>query len=205
MHLSDVVTLYSLHLFMLICIRRPINVPSRWKTSTAMHKVVQQKQGMPDFSCSRPSVAENEHVESFKSTDFGFSRRVSSPETSHLGPNSYSSFKVSVNDLEVDSPSSVVSSLLQEQQYRTNKIKEEEGDDDEVMSSYVIEIGADDKEQTDKVEGVAEAIEWAKGKFQSQSLLEDWGIRQPDEKEVFAEMPGKFTDCLTTVLIIIIL
>lgn len=168
---------------------RPINVPSRWKTSTAMHKVVQQKQGMPDFSCSRPSVAENEHVESFKSTDFGFSRRVSSPETSHLGPNSYSSFKVSVNDLEVDSPSSVVSSLLQEQQYRTNKIQEEEGDDDEVMSSYVIEIGADDKEQTDKVEGVAEAIEWAKGKFQSQSLLEDWGIRQPDEKEVFAEMP----------------
>ncbi|KAK1382005.1 Auxilin-related protein 2 [Heracleum sosnowskyi] len=167
---------------------RPINVPSRWKTSTAMHKVVQQKQGMPDFSCSRPSVAENEHVESFKSSDFGFSRRVSSPETSNLGPNSYSSFKVSVNDLEVDSPSSVVSSLLQEQQYRTNKIQEEEGDDDEVMSSYVIELNADHKEQTEKVGGVAEAIEWAKGKFQSQSLLEDWGITQP-EKQDFAEMP----------------
>lgn len=63
-----------------------------------MHKVVQQKPGMSDFSCSRPSVAENEHVESFKSTDFGFSKRVSSPETSNLGPNSYSSFKVSVDD-----------------------------------------------------------------------------------------------------------
>ncbi|XP_074355455.1 uncharacterized protein LOC141695096 isoform X2 [Apium graveolens] len=161
----------------------------RWKTSTAMQKVVQQKQGMPDFSCSRPSVAENEHFESLKNTDFGFSRRVSSPETSNLGPNSYSSFKVSVDDLEVNSPSSVVSSLLQEQQYRTNKIQEEEeGDDDEVMSSYVIEINADDKEQTDNVGGVAEAIEWAKGKFQSQSLLEDWGIRQP-EKQVSAEMP----------------
>lgn len=170
-----------------------------------MHKVVQQKQGMPDFSCSRPSVAENEHVESFKSTDFGFSRRVSSPETSNLGPNSYSSFKVSVDDLEVNSPSSVVSSLLQEQQYRNNKIQEEEeGDDDEVMSSYVIEINTDDREQTDKVGGVAEAIEWAKGKFQSQSLPEDWGIRQPN-KQVFKEMPGNFTNCLTTVLIIFIL
>lgn len=169
-----------------------------------MHKVVQQKPGMSDFSCSRPSVAENEHVESFKSTDFGFSKRVSSPETSNLGPNSYSSFKVSVDDLEVNSPSSVVSSLRQEQQYRTNKIQEEEeGDDDEVMSSYIIEINAGDKEQTDKI-GVAEAIEWAKGKLQSQNLLEDWGIRQP-EKKVSAEMPGNVTNCLANVLINIIL
>ncbi|XP_017232389.1 uncharacterized protein LOC108206560 [Daucus carota subsp. sativus] len=168
---------------------RPINVPSRWKTSTAMHKVVQQKQGMPNYSCCRPSVAENEHIDGFKSIDFGFSRRVSSPQTSNLGPNSYSSFKVSVDDLEVNSPSSVVSSLLQEQQYRTNKIQEEEeGDDDEVMSSYIIEINGGNKEQTNKVGGVAEAVEWAKGKFQSQSSLEEWSSRQP-EKPVFAEMP----------------
>lgn len=179
---------------------RPINVPSKWNTSTVMHEIRQRQQGISDFSCSRPSFLEkqfeNEHIENFKSTHFGFSRRVTSPETMSLGPNSYGSVKVSVEDLELNSPSSVGSSLCQEQEAKASKIEDEvlqeEEDDDEVVSSYVIEINSDHKEETDEALGVDEAIAWAKERFQSHSSLEEWSMRQ-HEKELFAEVAEKAT------------
>lgn len=157
---------------------RPINVPSRWNTRK-FHEEYPRYQGMPAFSCHPPSYnTENEHSESLRNTHFGFSRRNSSPETISVDPNSYRSLKVSTDhDLDLNSPSSVASSLGQDQEAsQACRIQDDllnddqvvtEQEEDEVMSSYVIEINTSSgREMADEAIGVDEAIAWAKEKFQ---------------------------------------
>ncbi|XP_062094797.1 UBA domain-containing protein 7 isoform X2 [Humulus lupulus] len=117
---------------------------------------------------------------------FGFSRRVSSPETV--------SVKISLDDVDeqLNSPaSSAVSSLchdgttnqsksethgtIEEEWNNNNQVdqheddEDDEDDDDEAMSSYVIEIGSDYRERTpsDNAVGIDDAIAWAKERFQT--------------------------------------
>ncbi|XP_057996954.1 uncharacterized protein LOC110651319 isoform X2 [Hevea brasiliensis] len=150
----------------------------RWN-STAMRPEEQaRKEEMPSFPRNFPSHAdnyymENEYNDSFRSSYIKVSRQVSSPETISLEPNSYQSIKVSVDDLEVNSPSSLVSSLCQEQEASAGKQAEDEEMEqaaDEVMSSYVIEINSDHREAASEAISIDEAIAWAKEKFQAQSL-----------------------------------
>lgn len=167
-------------------------------------------------SIIEPQFMETENINNWntlgRSTSqyFGFSRRVSSPETISLEPDSYPSVKISLDDVELNSPvSSVISSLCHDN--TTNQVKsetreyhvateeeeevdnevEEEGDDDtddedddEVMSSYVIEIGSDHREGTsDNAFGIDEAIAWAKEKFQTHSSSEkDLNIREKEDE-----------------------
>ncbi|PON82343.1 DnaJ domain containing protein [Trema orientale] len=207
---------------------RPINVPCRRSSSTTLNhaeETASRRQGtsIPTFFYGhRPSFVEPQYVETeninnwntlgrSSSQYFGFSRRVSSPEIISLEPDSYPSVKISLDDVELNSPgSSAVSSLChdgatnqaksetreshvateedeEEEEEVDNQVEEEdddEDDDDEVMSSYVIEIGSDHREGTsDNAIGIDEAIAWAKEKFQTHSSSEkDLNIREKEDK-----------------------
>ncbi|KAI3680897.1 hypothetical protein L6452_35676 [Arctium lappa] len=158
---------------------RPINVASKWNTSEKMHEVRQMADGQPDSPCNCRSFARNHEsdcAQRFKGCDSGFSRRVSSPEIISFGPNSYNSLKESVEDLQVNSPASVVSSFYQE---------EEDGhidpEDDEIMSSYIIEINPSNRERIGEMHGIDEAIAWAKEKCQTSSSEKEWNKREAKE------------------------
>ncbi|KAL0407513.1 UNVERIFIED_CONTAM: Auxilin-related protein 1 [Sesamum latifolium] len=85
------------------------------------------------------------------------------------------SFRVSADDLQLNSPSSAVSSVCQSDKEIKTRVKHEilrkgtlEQDlEDESVSSYVIEINSDNKEWTCESNDVDEAIAWAKEKFQT--------------------------------------
>ncbi|KAJ9153143.1 hypothetical protein P3X46_026618 [Hevea brasiliensis] len=160
---------------------RPINVPCRWNSTTIRPQEQAGKEEMLSFPSNFPSYADNYYVENdrndnFRSSYIKVSRQVSSPETISLEPNSYRSIKVSVDDLELNSPSSPVSSLCQDQDasagihYNLMTEEEMEQEDDELMSSYVIEINSDHREVASEAISIDEAIAWAKEKFQVQSF-----------------------------------
>jgi hypothetical protein len=159
-----------------------------------------KKQGKPAGPCSPSSYTEqqfmeNEYNENFRSFYNGFPKRVSSPETISLEPNSYRSVKVSVDDWEHNSPASVVSSLHQDPE--TESViqdhilprQEMEQEDDEVMSSYVIEINSDYREGTSEAVSIDDAIAWAKERFQSH-CEKDLSMR-PQDNEQPVEREGR--------------
>lgn len=185
---------------------RPLNVPCRRNhSSTTMrtNETSSRKQSIPTFYGNRPSYAEHQFMETennwnFGRSHFGFSRRVSSPETISLEPDSYPSIKISVeDDVELNSPSSLASSLChgstddhaKSESHEDHVVEEEEEldqeeeDDDEVMSSYVIEIGSDHREGACDAVGIDEAIAWAKEKFQTHSSEKNLNTKEADTKE----------------------
>ncbi|XP_061350445.1 uncharacterized protein LOC133295616 isoform X2 [Gastrolobium bilobum] len=172
---------------------RPINVPCRWNSSTMMPEEHPIKQGRSLFPCNGHSFdihcEDDEYRENFKSSHLGFSRRVSSPETISLESNSYQSIKVSVDDWELNSPFSAVSGLCQEHDAKSSvhdHVHPElviEMDDDEVMSSYVIEINSDLREGNCGSAAIDEAIAWAKEKFQSRNSDEESSSEQTTKME----------------------
>ncbi|KAK4440196.1 Auxilin-related protein 1 [Sesamum alatum] len=169
---------------------RPLNVRSRWSSGRIGHEDYQRQQNMmPPFAGTRPVYnAENDFP-------FGVSRRNASPETISVEPMSNGSFRVSADDLELNSPSSAVSSVCQsDREQTTREIEEEilrqdamEQDEDESMSSYVIEINSDIREGTCESNGVDEAIAWAKEKFQTHCDQNKCGM-QECEKDKPAEV-----------------
>ncbi|PSS28916.1 Auxilin-related protein [Actinidia chinensis var. chinensis] len=180
---------------------RPINIPCRWNSSTMVPKEHTRQQDLPAFPYNQSSnfdslFPESDFIDNFKSSHFGFSRRVPSPETISLDPNSYRSIKIPMDDLELNSPSTVVSSLCQDSEAKASKIRDEvlqgqemEQEEDEVMSSYTIEINADHREGTEETLGIDEAIAWAKEKFYKQSSDKFWskhGKDQSNEAEGFS-------------------
>ncbi|KAJ6402750.1 hypothetical protein OIU84_014785 [Salix udensis] len=160
---------------------RPINVPYRWKSNKmrpAEEQPAWRKWSMPSFSCNHTDTyyMENEYInENLRNNSyFKVSRQVSSPETTSPEPHSYRSLKVSLDDLELNSPSTPVSSvgvqcdaMLEE---KMEQDEDEDEDEDEVMSSYVIEINSNHQEITAEAVSIDEAIAWAKEKSQSQSF-----------------------------------
>ncbi|XP_058199756.1 uncharacterized protein LOC131314867 isoform X6 [Rhododendron vialii] len=180
---------------------RPINVPCRWNSSTTMP--YHEHSSQPAFPYNQPShydnrFPENEYNDNFRSPHFGFPQRVPSPETISLNPNSYRSIKTPMDDLELNSPSSVVSSLCQDVEAKASKIQDKgyreeemEQEEDEVISSYVIEINVDNREATDEALSVDEAIAWAKEKFYMRSDDKSWSKRGKDQS---SEAQGGFSD-----------
>ncbi|XP_047182621.1 uncharacterized protein LOC124848842 isoform X2 [Vigna umbellata] len=175
---------------------RPINVPCRWNSTTMMPEEHPIKQGGPLFLFNNHSsevhCQDNEYKETFKSPRFGFSRRVSSPETISLESNSYQSMKVSAEDWELSSPFSAVSGLCQEPEAKSSVhdyILPEfviEQDDDEVMSSYVIEVNSNLREESCGTADIDEAIAWAKEKFQSRNSDEESSFRNESSEQTIA-------------------
>ncbi|XP_057763966.1 uncharacterized protein LOC130985167 isoform X2 [Salvia miltiorrhiza] len=134
---------------------RPINVRTTWNSTRMGHEdQLRQQNMMPPFSSIPHSHNGPDNLRSFP---FGLSRRNASPETISLEPVSNGSFRVSADDMELNnSPSSAVSSVCHR-----------EAEEDEAMSSYVIEINSENREGTCESNGVDEAIAWAKEKSQT--------------------------------------
>ncbi|KAG5385084.1 hypothetical protein IGI04_036554 [Brassica rapa subsp. trilocularis] len=121
---------------------RPLNVPSR------SHKRESKKQSFPVFptSLSGQDLTPEKSDFCYRKPDFGGSR-ISSPETMTLDPHSFRR----MDDFGPSSPaSSPVSSFIREEEYETEEkhkttgdCKVEQEDDEDEMSSYVIEINSD--------------------------------------------------------------
>ncbi|XP_031274196.1 uncharacterized protein LOC116132669 [Pistacia vera] len=135
---------------------RPINVPCRWNSGDD-----EDDKAEPRQEEGEGEGMENENNNEFcrSSYYYGLSGRVSSPETIiSLEHNSFPSIKVCVDDLHLtNSPSSpAASSVL---------CQEEQVVDDDVMSSYVIEINSDYRDGIGEAVSIDEAIAWAKESF----------------------------------------
>ncbi|KAK4254579.1 hypothetical protein QN277_009941 [Acacia crassicarpa] len=170
---------------------RPINIPFRWNSfTTTMPEEHLNEEGRPIFPSNgqlfEVQLQDNEFKDNFRSSHLGFSRRVSSPETISLETNSYQSIKISVDDWEPNSPFSAVSSLCQESELAKSAVQnhvhpeqiiEQDYDDDDIMSSYVIEVNPNLKEEDSGSTAIDEAIAWAKEKFQTRSSDEDSSMR----------------------------
>lgn len=168
---------------------RPINVASKWNTSQKMHEVHEPANKQPDSPCNFHSF-ESDYIHNLKGSYSGFSQIVSSPGMTSYGPHSYASVRESVEDLQVNSPASIVSSLNQDQEDEVSSVDEE---DDEVMSSYVIEINPTNRERIREGHGVDEAIAWAK--CQTSTSEKGWNNREDEEHEC-PGVEGDRTDVL---------
>ncbi|KAL1555812.1 hypothetical protein AAHA92_11507 [Salvia divinorum] len=146
---------------------RPINVSTRWNSTSIGHE---DQNMMQPFSSSLHSHNGESHCsDSLRSYSLGFGRRNASPETISLEP---ASNRVSADDMELNnSPSSAVSSACHSSLGRDVvdllRADDVELEEDEVMSSYVIEISSENREGTCESNGVDEAIAWAKEKSQT--------------------------------------
>ncbi|CAI8587358.1 unnamed protein product [Vicia faba] len=165
---------------------RPIKVPYKWNSSTVTHEEQPIKQKRPVFPCNGQSFYFPRH-------DNGGSRRVTSPEIISAESNSYQSIKLSAYDWELSPPFSAVSGVCQEPEskYLVNDHvlpelvvdhDDYEEDDDEVMSSYVIEINSNFREENCGTEAIDDAIAWAKEKFHSRTN-EEPGLRDDGNEE----------------------
>ncbi|XP_010275054.1 PREDICTED: uncharacterized protein LOC104610231 [Nelumbo nucifera] len=181
---------------------RPINVRCQQNSPSRMYEEQQRKHAgasatpSTHLSYTDFQYTEQDYTEPLKSSHVGFSRRNSSPETIiSVEPNSYQSIKISVDDVETDSPSSEVSSLygdayaearMQGKALQDEEVEQEE--DEEIMSSYVIEINSDKREGSNDSLAIDEAIAWAKEKYFSQSYEDSEGgnrqknIRQKEKE-----------------------
>lgn len=152
---------------------RPINVSSKCNTSEKMHEIADKKQNSP-WNCHS---FESDYIHKKKGSNSGFSKKFSSPED--FGHSSYSSIKESIEDLQVNSPASVVSSFNDDQEEEATTILQEE--EDEVLSSYVIEINAGSRERIGESLGIDEAIAWAKQNCQTHNSEKDWNTKEDEE------------------------
>ncbi|KAL5731689.1 hypothetical protein ACHQM5_004394 [Ranunculus cassubicifolius] len=160
---------------------RPISIPLQRSSSTMAFEEQQTIQGKSDTQWPRPPLSDTHSLESkltkpYKSSPFKSSRTQSatSPETIAIERASCPSIKPSIADTEIDSPSSVVSSLWNRETDENLKFQDAlpEEDDEEIMSSYVIEISCEKRKvkKDESVIAIDEAIAWAKEKYQPQSF-----------------------------------
>jgi len=160
------------------------------------------KHGVPLFACNGRQLFEFQHQdnnkefkENFRSSPLGSSRRVSSPETVSFESNSYQSVKVFTDDWELNSPFSAASSSLYQEPEARFSVREhvfseqivegndDEDEDDEVMSSYVIELNSNLRREECEASAVDEAIAWAKEKFQSRNSDEESSARNDSNEQ----------------------
>ncbi|XP_030476094.2 uncharacterized protein LOC115693255 isoform X2 [Syzygium oleosum] len=164
---------------------RPINVPCRWNSIATAPGNDLKKHGIPAFTYSPPSwpderLTEQEHKSNSRSSYNGFARPVPSPESVTEEPSSRRRMKISVedDDMEINSPSSVISSLCQDPEGNNLSIRDrvhvvrereiEDHEEDEISGSFVIEIGTSNRRDgSGDALGIDEAIAWAKEKFQA--------------------------------------
>lgn len=143
---------------------RPINVKNRLNSVKNGHEDHKKQQKLPSFPDINPNLgSENEFLDKLWSCPFRRNAIAESVNLEHMN------LRVSENDVQFNSPSSAVSS---DRNIETCEIIDDEmgqdfdEDEDELMSSYVIEIDSCNRETTIESNDVDEAIAWAKEKFQ---------------------------------------
>ncbi|CAG7899050.1 unnamed protein product [Brassica rapa] len=169
---------------------RPLNVPSRKRES--------KKQSFPAFPTSGDSFSGHERSDFYyRKPHFSGSRR-SSPETMSFDPSSFRR----IDDFGPSSPaSSPVSSFVYEEENTETKgdCNVDEVEEEEEMSSYVIEINSDrfDRGNSDSND-MDEAIAWAKERSQrpeaKQTQEEDLMDSRSEEAKSEEEMEMEMKD-----------
>jgi len=166
------------------------------------------KHGVPLFACNDQLFEfqhqdNNEFKDNFRSSPLGSSRRVSSPETVSFESNSYQNIRVLTDDWELNSPFSVVSSSLCQEPDTKFSVHEHvfseqiigddyEDEDDEFMSSYVIELNSNLGREECGASAIDDAIAWAKEKFQSRNSDEESSPKNDSNEQTV----GRQGDCL---------
>ncbi|KAL5977150.1 hypothetical protein ACLOJK_021492 [Asimina triloba] len=161
---------------------RPIVIPCRQSSSSSSSSAIsreQRKQGTAGVPCARTSFTDFQFAGNAAASDeplsrspLGYSQRMPSPETITVEPSSYRSVKILFEDVEAESPSSVISSVgpgpdadaKTQDQTMQDWEEDEEQEEAEFLSSYVIEILPDRREEAEEAVAVDEAIAWAKEK-----------------------------------------
>lgn len=181
---------------------RPINVPCRWNSIAAAAGDQLKEHGIPTFPYSPPSwpderLTEQEHRSNSRCSYNGFAQPVPSPESVTEEPSSRRRMKISVeddDDMEINSPSSVISSLCQDPEGNGLSIRDrvhivrereiEDQDEDEISGSFVIEIGTSTRQDgAGEALGIDEAIAWAKEKFRAPGDEKDrWGATELEKQ-----------------------
>uniref|UniRef100_A0A7N1A9B3 Uncharacterized protein n=1 Tax=Kalanchoe fedtschenkoi TaxID=63787 RepID=A0A7N1A9B3_KALFE len=202
---------------------RPVNVPGRWNPKPVTDHSTRQKMQEfpingklhPGKQCKKKKYDANMAMMMMMmgSNSFGFFRRVLSPERDVGKLDSHADLKMGVEDFELCSPpSSAKSSVCQEPEADKSRnegcvtpeeIVDDEDEDDEIMSSYVIEINDFNwtvvREESVEAVGVDEAIAWAKEKYQSGMQQQDRDqSNEPQEPEVSACSPMLMDEDLTS-------
>ncbi|KAK8559918.1 hypothetical protein V6N13_016650 [Hibiscus sabdariffa] len=164
---------------------------SRLNSTTMAADQEQTKQQMPPFTSTISFDNENLRPEnrnhignSMKiSSYYGLCKHASSPETISLESDSFRSIKILVDDSEFNSASSPASLSFHrepaaETGVQSNPMPEyaedDDEDEDEVTSSYVIEINSDFRQSSSEEavsidEAIDEAIAWAKERYNTKN------------------------------------
>lgn len=144
---------------------RPINVHTKWNSEKSGTEYHQKQQNMPLFSVKKSNfVSENEHLDKLWGCPFQSNQTKQIKESINL---EQMNFRVSENDdVQFNSPSSAVSS-----DRNVEEMSEiiDEMDEDDLTSSYVIEIDSCNRGTSCESNDVDEAIAWAKEKFHQHS------------------------------------
>ncbi|GAB4840653.1 hypothetical protein Ancab_021420 [Ancistrocladus abbreviatus] len=130
---------------------RPINVPMRWDLLNMVPGRNHTKQDISSLS-----FMDNDYL---RNSNLGYSQPLPSPDTGNKEPSAW----MSMDDVQVglNSPSlSTVSTLCEDPEAKPTFQNNEE---DEIASSFVIEIASQPTEAVDN----NEAIKWAEVKFQA--------------------------------------
>ncbi|KAL8129491.1 hypothetical protein V2J09_018646 [Rumex salicifolius] len=161
---------------------RPINVPCRWNSTTAMEGKHQNQSSETPFQYPQTSYAidnyyptkeySDEHLMGSSNPSYSQSQQFPSPDT-HIIPYS-TTVGIPVDDDELESPSSANSRFYCDQeasnkgkyQYSASYEQRGEAEEDEYLSSYVIEVHSREREAINEAADIDEAIAWAKEKYQ---------------------------------------
>lgn len=115
--------------------------------------------------------------------------------------------KISGDDIEVNSPAATeVSSLchqdaeVREDDVDKNLMADEQivdgdEDEDEISSSFVIEIGPNHREVMREAEGIDEAIAWAKERFNAHKEWKDSDLTRQEKDNKSPDERGKVVHC----------
>ncbi|KAI9198472.1 hypothetical protein LWI28_016505 [Acer negundo] len=158
---------------------RPINVPCRWNSTSMMPDDQRTtKQAMPTYHHHHHHHHQNQYMDNdnnnFRSSYYnGFSRRVSSPETISIEPNSYRSIKLSMDDMEFNnSPSSPASSLCQESEAKTEIRREQRPNANEFLNQQTRGHGTIHSPMEEQKKWTAEDVEEQSEDDREMELLE---------------------------------
>lgn len=144
-------------------------------------KNIQGKSDTPQWlrpQFTKACSSENSLNKNYNIYGHKISHSGSSPEIVNIEPTSFRRTKSPMDDIEIDSPSPTVSSLWHRAPVDKatfedmSLLEDEEEGDEEIMSSYVIELSCDKNKSTsdESMTAIDEAVAWAKEKFQTESV-----------------------------------
>ncbi|KAI4368076.1 hypothetical protein MLD38_016679 [Melastoma candidum] len=178
---------------------RPINVPCRWNSTADFPSEHRKMEGTPVVPCGRPSVAEDRFMEDlYKRSNFESPPRAISPIS--LSPETFTA-EPNLNPPAEDEEEVKAASLSSVISGDGERIMEEQDalamsdEDDEILSSYVIEITPAIRDDSRRTPRIDEAVAWDMERFLHDNAQskgnESWGRARSWKEHVMPETKEK--------------